>query len=200
MQTKTRLKWAGGLFAVAGLLLLPSPAHADAGIPMLPVKYPEILLFLAPVIGIEAAYLCSELHSRWRRTLLAVCGMNVLTMGVGYPLAWLLYVWLNQLIGFPLSSNGMLQHLSWVPVWVCTRVMPDWGGVHQAIWPVLVIFVLLLMPSYLVSGVIKAWLANLFDLLHSKGDSHQAVWMANRLSYLFLAAAGCALLYSIYNG
>lgn len=199
MLKKIRSGWGGGLLAAATLLLLPARAHADAGIPMLPVKYPEILLFLVPVIVIEAAYLRSELHSRWRRTLVAVSGMNVLTMGLGYPLAWLLYMWLNQMIGFPMSTVGMYQHLGWVPVWVCTRVMPDWGGVHQTIWPVLIMFVLLLMPSYLLSGAVKAWIAGLFDLLHSKGDSRQAVWMANRLSYLFLAAAGCVLLYTIYS-
>lgn len=199
MQRKNRSGWVSGLLAAAALLLLPARAHADAGIPMLPVKYPQIVLFLVPVIMIEAAYLRSELHSRWRRTLIAVSGMNVLTMGLGYPLAWLLYVWLNQMIGFPMSATGMFQHLGSVPVWVCARIMPDWGGVHQTIWPVLVIFVLLLVPSYLLSGAIKAWIAGLFDLLHSKGNSRHAIWTANRLSYLFLAAAGCVLLYTIYS-
>lgn len=189
----------GGFLTAATLLSLPAAAHADAGIPMLPVKYPEIMLFLLPVILIEAAYLRGELHSRWRRTLVATSGVNVLTMALGYPLAWVLYVWLNQVIGFPPENTSIFAQLAWVPLWICTRVMPEWGGVHQQIWPVLVIFVLLLLPSYLLSGLVKAWIVDLFDLLHKKGSSREAVWTANRLSYLFLAAAGCVLLYTMYS-
>lgn len=200
MLLKTRSGITGGLVAVTALLSFPIAAYADAGIPMLPVKYPEIMLFLVPVILIEAAYLRSELHSRWRRTLIAVSGVNLLTMALGYPLSWLLYVWLNHLIGFSPPGPAIFSHLASVPVWICTRLLPQWGGVHQEIWPVLVVFVLLLVPSYLLSGFVKAWIVDLFDLLHNKGSSRHAVWVANRLSYLFLAAAGCVLLYSLYNG
>ena len=39
---------------LAAILLVPLYANADAGIPMLPIAYPVILIFLIPVIGIEA--------------------------------------------------------------------------------------------------------------------------------------------------
>lgn len=189
--------------AIAGgavcMLACPAAAWADAGIPMLPVRYPEILLFLVPVILIEAFYLHNTLRSKWRRTLAAVCGVNVLTMALGYPLAWLLYVWLDRLLNFPAATTGIFSHLAWLPVWICTRLMPEWGGVQQEIWPVMVMFILLLIPSYLVSGAVKAALVDLYDLLHSRGSSRHEVWMANRLSYLFLAGAGCVLLYNMYS-
>ncbi len=190
----------GGMLAVAVLFCFPMPAAADAGIPMLPVRYPEIVLFLIPVVLIEAIYLSSQLHSRFRRTLIAVTGANALTMALGYPLAWLLYVWLDRLIGFPSAGSAIFTHAAWLPVWVCTRLMPQWGGIHQQMWPVLATFVLLLLPSYILSGAVKAWMMDLFDLLHSKSSSRHEVWMANRLSYLFLAAAGCVLLYNLYTG
>ncbi len=79
----------------------PAPAFADAGIPLLPVKYPTVLWFLVPVIVIETAYLQAALRTRWLRTLAAVTSVNVGTTGLGYPLAWLLYAALNQYAGFP---------------------------------------------------------------------------------------------------
>lgn len=190
----------GGVLAAMALLWLPPAAHADAGIPMLPVRFPEILLFLIPVVLIEAAYLSHELHSQWRRTLAAVCGVNIFTMALGYPLAWLLYVWMDRLIGFPATGANIFTHLAWVPVWICSSLMPDWAGAQQEVWPVLVMFVLLLLPSYILSGIVKAWLVDLYDLLHYRGSSRHEVWMANRLSYLFLAGAGCVLLYNLYGG
>jgi hypothetical protein len=189
----------GGLVAVVCLLSFPMAASADAGIPMLPVKYPEILLFLIPVILIEWAYLQSQLHSRWVRTFTAVLGVNTLTTALGYPLAWALYAWLDRSFGFPAGAMSLNGHVAAIPVWICTRVMPQWGGAHAQTWPVLLAFVVLLGPSYLFSGLLKAWILSLYDLLSSKGNSRRAIWNANRLSYLFLATVGCVLLYTMYN-
>jgi hypothetical protein len=38
-----------------------------------------------------------------------------------------------------------------------------------------------------------------YDLLNFRGNVKSAVWMATRLSYMFLATAGCVVLYLIYT-
>ncbi|MFZ0632699.1 MAG: hypothetical protein WA374_13330 [Acidobacteriaceae bacterium] len=187
------------LLAAAFLAASPAAAHADAGIAMLPVKYPTVLWFLLPVIMIETAYLQSALHTRWLRTVLAVTTVNLGTTGLGYPLAWLLYAALNQYAGFPGGRSGAMTEWRMVPVWVGMKFFPDWNGPQHELLAVLVIFVTLLVPSYLLSRHLKTWVIDWYDLLRSSGDTRSAVLMANRFSYLILALTGCGLLYLFYR-
>lgn len=186
---------------VAALLVgFPAVARADAAIPMLPVAYPAILWFLLPVVLIETMYLVTDLRTRWRRTIVAVTGINLVTMGLGYPLAWLLYDVLNRLLGFPPGRAESYINMAWVPVWVCEKLFPNWEGLRDEMLPVLAIFVVLLVPSYLLSRFMKSWLVDWYDLLHYKTSTKSAIMMANRLSYLFLVGVGCFLLYRLYTG
>jgi hypothetical protein len=187
---------AGGLFVAAFLIGFPLSAHADAGIPMMPVRYPQLLLFLFPVIAIETIYLKRHLQTRWGRTLSAVAGLNTITMGLGYPLAYGLYAGLNWSLHFPAGMSTVFSRLGWLPLWLCVRLFPAWTGLQEGgSFPVLATFVVLLLPSFLVSGLVKAWLMDWYDLLNFEGSARQAVWIANRLSYLFLIVVGCMILY-----
>jgi hypothetical protein len=51
---------------------------ADAGIPMLPLAYPVIVLFLVLVIAIESLYIRFRLGTGWRNTLAAIQNANTL--------------------------------------------------------------------------------------------------------------------------
>ncbi|HEX3985127.1 MAG TPA: hypothetical protein VHX13_00855 [Acidobacteriaceae bacterium] len=185
--------------AAAFLAASPALAFADAGIPLLPVKFPSVLWFLVPVILIEVAYLQAALHTRWLRTALAVISVNVGTTGLGYPLAWLLYAALNQYAAFPGGRSGALTEWRMVPIWVGMKFFPDWSGMQNQLLAILVIFLALLVPSYLFSRYLKTWVIDWYDLLRSKGDTRSAVLMANRFSYLIIAITGCGLLYLLYH-
>ena len=200
MRSSVRTKWAGCVLAGAAVLMCPAAAWADAGIPMMPVRYPAILLFLLPVIAIESIYLRAQLGTRCRRTLVAVTGINLCTTALGYPLAWGMYMGLDRMLGFPEHGPAAVDQMGWLPVWVCAKLYPQWLGVHAQIWPVLVLFVVLLFPSFIVSGLVKGWMTHGYDLLQSRGDLRRESWVATRLSYLFLASSGCALLYLTYRG
>jgi hypothetical protein len=188
--------FAGGLFIATFLIGFPLNARADAGIPMMPVRYPELLLFLLPVIAIETIYLKRHLQTRWRRTFVAVAGLNLVTTGMGYPLAYGIYAALNWSLHFPAGMPVVFTSLGWLPVWLCVRLFPAWTGLQTGgTFPVLATFVVLLLPSFLLSGFVKAWLMDWYDLLNFEGSSRSAVWVANRLSYLFLIVVGCVILY-----
>lgn len=191
--------WIMAWLAAAFLAASPAMAYADAGIPLLPVQYPTVLWFLVPVIAIETAYLQSALRTLWPRTLLAVTVVNVGTTGLGYPLAWLLYAALNDYAGFPGGRSGALTEWQMVPVWVGMKFFPDWSGMSNRLLVILVIFLTMLVPSYLFSRYLKTWVIDWYDLLRSNGDTKSAVMMANRFSYLILALTGCGLLYQIYH-
>lgn len=180
-------------------VICPPAAHADAGIPMLPVQYPELLLYILPVILIEAVYLKRQLNTQMRRTMIAVAGVNLMTVALGYPLAWLMYQAMNWMFGLPPDPTPLFTHLWRVPVWISVKMFPAWAGLRQEMWPVLAVWVALLIPSFLLSGLVKAWLVEWYDLLNFKGNTRPAVWMANRYSYFFLIVTGCVLLYRMYS-
>jgi hypothetical protein len=193
---KVRRTLQACFWIVACLIAFPSSAHADAGIPMMPVRYPQLVLFLIPVVLIETIYLQRNLQTQWRRTLVAVAGVNTVTMGLGYPLAFAIYAGLNWSLHFPAGMSAVFTRLGWLPLWLCVRLFPAWTGVQQGgTYPVLGTFVVLLLPSFLLSGFVKAWLMDWYDLLSFGQTARPAVWVANRLSYLFLCIVGCMILY-----
>ena len=164
------------------------------------MRYPVVLLFLLPVIIIETAYVQGRLRTNPRRTIVAVTVTNLVTTALGYPLAWALFKGINSGLQVGPYTRDVFNHLSWLPVWLAARLVPDWSGLGNAIWPILAVYVALLLPGFLISGLVKVLLMDSYDLLSYKGNTRPAIWAANRLSYLFLAAAGCVLMYMTYAG
>ncbi len=195
---KVRTATCACLLMAAILTCFPVSAHADAGIPMLPVRYPSLLLYLFPVVAIEAIYLCCHLKTMWRRTLIAVAGVNMVTMALGYPLTWAIYRGLDWGLSLPPYMSDIFNQIGWLPVWLYARLLPQWTSMQQAIWGILGIYVVLLGPGFLLSGVVKVWMVEGYDLLNYRGSTRARVWAANRLSNLFLAVTGCAILYMTY--
>jgi len=200
MFTRGRRRFASVLLATAALAFFPQAARADAGIPMLPVTWPTMLFFLFLVIVIESIYLISRLKTRIRRTLTAVICVNTAAMGLGFPLAWLLYTILDSWAEFPGGHSGAFSDMQFVPLWVCTKMFPDMTGTHAQVWAILAIFLTLLVPSYLFTRILKSWVFDWYDLLRYQGDIKPAILVANRLSYLLLALTGCMLLFRTFHG
>jgi len=166
---------------------------------MLPVQYPEVLFFILPVVIIEVAYLRMQLGTLLRRTFIAVTTANLFTFALGYPLVWVIYKGLNASIGFPNGDNDVFGHIWKVPIWVAMKINPGWIGLQQEIGLVLAVYLILLAPGYFLSAVAKQWMMDGYDLLSYKGSTREAVWNANRYSYIFLAVVGCVLLYRLYT-
>lgn len=196
---KVRYGTAAGICVAAILFCFPHSAHADAGITMMPVRYPGVLLYLLPVIVIEAIYLQHHLETSPRRTLFAVTSINLVTVGLGFPLSYGIYAGLNSVVPFPQGFAEVFNHVGWLPMWMADAVLPDWSGLQHSVWAMLAMFLLLLFPGYWLTGVVKSWAFHSYDLLNFRGDTKDAVWRATRLSYMFLAGAGCILLYLIYT-
>jgi hypothetical protein len=170
------------------LLLFPTVARADAGIPMLPVAYPVILLFLIPVVAIETIYIRQRLRTRWRNTIAATAGANLVTMLLGFPLVWIFLVALQFL-----STDFLDRTHSAALITVLTAPWPV--PAYGDPWAVPVAFVLLLVPAFLLSAFVEGLLLNSFHWLHSDRPSTRTVWMANVFSYVFLAAVGFIILW-----
>ena len=199
MLPKVRRGFARILPLLAALACFPQPARADAGIAMLPVTYGTMLFFLLLVIIIETIYLVARLKTRLRRTLIAVVCVNTAAAGLGFPMAWFLYWLLDSWAQFPGGQSGVFSDMQFVPLWVATKMFPDFAGSHGQVIVILAVFLTLLVPSYLFTRILKSWVFGWYDLLRYQGDIKPAVLMANRLSYLLLAITGCMLLYRTFH-
>lgn len=189
------------LFVISAFAVAPCWARADAGVPMLPVAYPVILIFLVLVILIETVYVGRKLRAAWWRTLGSVAIANTITMVLGYPLMWLL-CFIGEIVLFGLLAVAAKPlHLDSIPNTPATRLISivlgaAWMGPWQGkeYWPVLVAFVVLLVPSFFLSGWFEARVLTSDRWFGGYVGSKSEIWRANILSYVFLAVAGCLLL------
>jgi membrane associated rhomboid family serine protease len=109
------------------------------------------------------------------------------------------YNLLRTFADFPTAASGAFTDMQFVPLWMCMRLFPDWVGTHEELGVILAIFVTLLVPSYLISRLLKTWVIDWYDLLASEGKSKSVMLGANRASYALLAVTGCVLLIKAYG-
>jgi hypothetical protein len=196
-------KTALGFLSTALLFVLaPTTAHADAGIPMLPFAYPVIVVFLLPVIAIEAIYIRMRLRTGWKNTIGATAKANLVTMLLGFPLAWLVFLLLEILLYAALLFSGIENHIHWTlspraTDFLIVITSAAWMGPIEEKWAVPVAYVALLIPSFFLSGYVESRLLDKRGWLKSEGRSAAVVWQANILSYIFLAVVGCLALITV---
>lgn len=218
MTSTNRIKLNIVCLVAAALIFRPLTASADAGIPMLPIAYPIVLLFLLPVIAVEAIYLQIRLRAGWWRTVKAAAIVNAITLVLGYPLAWVVSFLIELLLVLVvvLMEKAGLRHVFGNRIYWLSILSPAWLGPADELSPILIAFVVLLVPAFLLSGYVEGRMLQHYDLLSSTDQQRtlpeqllsdqesfsseekrrkSEVWRANLFSYLFLAAAGCLALY-----
>ena len=69
------------------------------------------------------------------------------------------------------------------------------GPINGASWTIPFAFVVLMIPSFLLSGYVESYLLDRQSWLRYEGNSTSAIWQANVLSYIFLAVVGSSVLW-----
>ena len=120
-------------------------------------------------------------------------------MLLGFPLAWFIFLLLEMALYTILMFSGIEKHLHWTASPSFTDVLmvltsAAWMGPIDEKWVVPVAFVVLLIPSFALSGYVESKLPGQRGWLRCEVRCAGAVWQANVLSYLFLAIAGCVAL------
>jgi hypothetical protein len=176
-------------------MLFPTAAYADAGIPMLPFAYPVILLLLLPVIAIEVAYIRFRLGTNWRSTVISVSKANIITLLLGFPLAWLLFFLVESVLWMIFAFSGLEDRIHWplnsqTADVLIVMASAAWMGPIEKKWAIPTAFVVLLIPSFVLSGYVESRLLERRGWLSFQGKSAAVVWQANIISYIFLAIVG----------
>ncbi|WP_345478805.1 hypothetical protein, partial [Niveibacterium umoris] len=170
--------------AAASALLFARAARADAGVPLLFLTLPGMVLALLPVIAIEAIVLARTFRSNVLSVLKASALANIASTLLGIPITWVVLVLLQDLTGGG-RSYGLttpLQKLLAV-TWQAPWLIPYEGDLY---WMVPAASLALMVPFFIASVYIE-----LAVVLRIVADNppllvRRAVLRSNLLTYAIL--------------
>lgn len=161
-------------------------ASADAGVPMLFVTFPSMLLALVPIILLESVVLGRMMRRSAASFMKSATIANLVSTIVGIPVTWLVLVFLELLTGggsaYGLSTT--LQKLLAV-TWQAPWLIPYEG---QLYWMVPTASLFLLVPFFFVSYLIEAPIVASIQCELPRPQVRAAIFRANVASYIGLAA------------
>ncbi|HBH27131.1 MAG TPA: hypothetical protein DDX54_07005 [Rhodospirillaceae bacterium] len=167
------------------LVLLPSLALANAGVPMIFISMPLMLAALVPIIAIEAFVLARSLNLSGKSAALASLTANAASTLVGVPLTWVVLVLVQVLTGGGFAY-GMVRLLTKIlaVTWQAPWLIPYADDLY---WMIPTAQLVLLIPfffaSWFVEHKIVRWMWRDLD----PAVARAAVWRANLITYGLLA-------------
>lgn len=161
---------------------MPTLVLANAGVPMLMVYGPVLLLALIPIIMIETEIINQSARLGFGAMLWRVGVANALSTLVGVPLTWLALVVIQLITG-----GGTPHGVGWHSViWQAPWLIPHEEDLH---WMIPAAGLVLTVPFWLVSVLIESMvLAKLCagDLLEEDVSIKRLCLIANACSYALL--------------
>lgn len=136
---------------LAGLLLalLPSVSWANAGLPMIAITGPAMLIGLIPIIVVEAMILQANLNFGLKLAFASSTAANFASTVIGIPVTWALLVALQMVTGGGRAYGtdtlaGKLLAVTWQAPWL----VPYEEDFH---WMVPTAALVLLVPFFFMS-------------------------------------------------
>lgn len=174
--------WRARLLALGtSLTVFAGSANADAGVPMLFVTFPAMVLALIPIILLESIVLSRVLQRKAVSLATSAATANVASTIVGVPLTWVALVFLQWATGGDTYHQlakplGMFLAVTWQAPWLLPYR-------DQLYWMVPVASLVLLVPFFFASYFIEAPIVARFQRQLPKAQVRRAVFQANVASY-----------------
>ena len=187
------------LFASSILVLIcPEQANADAGIPMIFVTYPAVLVALLPIIILEVVIFKRGLHLGYRPVTWHVGTANVVSTVIGFPLTWFLCMLLQMFTGggsfYRAGIWGTVLRVTWQAPWLLPL-----SHTGEENWMVPTAAIVGLIPAFFASvgieGVILRRLLKAVDAT----SVWRLTWKANMASYCILMGLAGIWLIRVIN-
>jgi len=188
---------AGRLLATAtSMSLFTVAASADAGVPMLFVTFPAMVVSLIPIVLVETVVLARALKTRAALLAKSTAIANVVSTIIGIPLTWVALVILE------LVTDGGSAHDLTTPLqkflavtWQAPWLIPY---ERELYWMVPAASLALLVPFFFASYFIEASIVVRLERRFPASQIRAAVFRANLASYIGLAIFNIAwLMWSI---
>jgi hypothetical protein len=182
------------------VLLFPAAAHANAGVPMIFLSYPVMLIALLPVIFIETSIFKKVVTLPYKNALVSNGVANAISTLAGFPLAW------GFLLAIELITTGGScgPGFSTLPKSIITVIVEAaWLCPHEdhLYWLVPTAFIISLIVAFFISLLIEYYINKRFHKDQDKGRIRKAVYLANISSYALLVSLSVGyLVFSISHG
>ena len=186
MHLRCRASRVGVVAFACGLLGFAAVVWADAGLPMIFVSYPAMLIALLPVIALETIVFNRTLRGGIKKIISRVGFANAVSTIIGFPLTWLLWVVLS--LGFWEPLNHLVRDQSVAKLVLRVTVFGMWLAPygHDLYWMMPTAVMVGLIPAFFTSVGIEGWmLTRLFKA--ERALVWRLTWKANVLSYSLLA-------------
>jgi hypothetical protein len=193
----TRIK----LFTITTLfvLSLPVAAHANAGVPMIFLSFPIMLIALLPVIFIETSIFKRIVPIPYKKSFVSNGIANAISTIAGFPLAWGLLLAIELLTtggscgpGFDTISKSIITVIV-EAAWLCPHE-------DHLYWLIPTAFIISLIVAFFISLVIEYYVNKRFHKECDKKQIRRAVYIANISSYCLLIFIGFGYLgFSIFE-
>jgi hypothetical protein len=170
------------LFVVA--LLVPLPATANIGVPMVAIFLPPLWLSLVPVIAIEVWIITRRLGLSLKKSIAGVTLGNALSTLVGIPFMWAVMATVQVI--FAGGARGLTTFGQKV---YAVTVQASWLIPYEKDlgWMIPLALLVLAMPAYFLSVLIEWRALFLFVEVTNRRKTLRAVFLANAASYILLA-------------
>jgi len=137
------------------ILVPPVPAYANAGLVMIAVVWPPAWLLFFPIVLLEAEIARRRLALGYGRSLLLIGSANLLSMVLGFFLAWLVLI-INE-VGVGLNPKGVFRcypRFQDLFPWIAGNpwLPPD----ENAYWQVPIAGIILCIPFLVVSVFVES--------------------------------------------
>ncbi len=181
------------------VLILPVAAHANAGVPMIFLSFPIMLIALIPVIFIETSVFKRIMLVRYKQSFVSNSTANAISTIMGFPLAWGLLFGLELLTtggscgpGFDSIPNSIITVIV-EAAWLCPHE-------DHLYWLIPTAFIISLFVAFFISITIEYFVNKKFHKETDKTLIRKAVFVANLSSYCLLVLIGLGfLVYSIID-
>jgi hypothetical protein len=175
------------------VLCLPAVAYADAGVPMIYLSFPAMIIALLPVIFIETSVFKRIVPVTYKKSFVSNGVANAISTIVGFPIAWGLLFGLELLTtggscgpGFDSIPNSIITVIV-EAAWLCPHE-------DHLYWLVPTAFIISLIMAFFISLTIEYFVNKKFHKEHDKKFIRKAVIIANLASYCLLVLAGLGFL------
>ena len=168
-------------FIAVGVITSVTPAFADAGVPMIALTLPGMLIVLAPIITVESYLLVRSLQIGMWRSMKVMTIANVVSTIIGMPVTWVLLV-LMELMTSGGRAYGMdtLFKRFLAVTWQAAWLIPYEEELH---WMIPAATLVLLVPFFFASWFVEYQVAKALLREVSADAVKKAVLQANVASY-----------------
>lgn len=176
-------------------LLVPFLCSADAGVPVIAITYPSLVVLLIPVIITEYYIIRSLITGYNKQVLTGTVISNVISTFLGVPLAWglLLLVEIITTGGSAVKGTGAMHYIGSVVLQAAWLIPYE----DHLFWMVPVAIMINLIPAYYLSKYSEYFIMTKILKETGKAEIKKAVFRANNITYLLLAVF--TVVYLIYN-